>query len=254
MTDSPLLPVLAVLLVALPLVATPAGAVSATANGTPDGARVGENVSATVVLDDLYTEAPTAWRLHADTELRNVTWTVTAAGLDGSTLATRSFRGRSFDTPVRAAQNVSELTVRVRGTAPPVENFTYQPREEFALAALARGRNGSRVAIADWSAAHYTPESRSARRTLNATQAAVAEDGSDDLEERFGFAVMAYRNESFGLSNAIASDVKTTAERPDYPVAFLSGLFLGAIAVGLGAAGLRSYRERAHDGGQWSDR
>lgn len=40
------------------LVPAPAMGVSATANDIPNGVQVGENVSATVTLTDLYTEAP----------------------------------------------------------------------------------------------------------------------------------------------------------------------------------------------------
>lgn len=234
----------------------PVAAVSATAEDASKGAQVGENVSATFTLTDLYTGAPKAWQLRGATELENVTWTVTAYGLDDRQLATRSFSGSSFRTPVRAAENVSRLEVSVTGTAPAVENFTYRPREQFALASLARERNGtSRTVIKNWSAHHYTKESRSARRTLHAARTAVEKEGDDELTEQMGFAVSAYRNENFALATDIATDAKETAERPDYPVELLSGLFLGGIVVALGTAGVRSYRTRRHeDDRRWRDR
>ena len=236
-------------------VPAPAAAVEATANDTPRAAEVGGNVSATFSLTDLYTAAPKTWRLRATTELDNVTWTVTAYGLDDRELATRSFTGRSLRTPVRASQNVSRLEVRVTGTAPPVENFTYRPREQFTLASLSRERNGnSRALIKNWSAGHYTAESRSARRTLQAARTAVQEDGNDELTEQVGFAVSAYRNENFELANAIATDAKQNAEETEYPIGLLSGLFLGGIVVALGTAGIRSYRDRRRDDRHWSDR
>lgn len=243
------------LVVVSTLVPAPAMAVSATANDTPNGVQVGENVSATFTLTDLYTGAPKSWRLRATTGLDNATWTVTAYALDDSELASRSFRGQSFRTPVRAAQNVSRITVTVRGTAPPVTNFTYRPRERFTLASLSRAHNGSETVIRNWSTRHYTRESRSARRTINATRTAIREDGGDEeLEEQLGFAISAYRNGNFELARAIATDAKNAAEGSEYPVMLLSGLFLGGIVVALGTAGIRSYRERTREDDPWRDR
>lgn len=242
------------LLVASVLVPAPAAGVSATANETPNTTQVGGNVSATFVLTDLYTAAPNAWRLHTATALENATWTVTAYGLDDRALATRSFDGPGLRTPVRAARNVSRIEVTVRGTVPAVRNFTYRPREQFTLAALARTNNGSQTSIRNWSVAHYTSESRSARRTLDAARTAIAENSSDgELEEQLGFAISAYRNGNFELATAIANDARYAANRPDYPVELLSGMFLGGIVVALGAAGFQSYRTREEDD-PWRDR
>ena len=245
---------LLVTLLAATALAPPAAGVSATANETPNTTRVGENVSATFVLDDLYTGAPNAWQLHTATALENTTWTVTAYGLDDRALATRSFDGSALRTPVRASQNVSRIEVTVSGTVPAVGNFTYRPREQFTLAAFGRSNNGSQTSIRNWSAAHYTPESRSARRTLDATRTAIAENSSDDeLEEQLGFAISAYRNGNFELATDIATDARTAANQPDYPVELLSGMFLGAVVTALGAAGFQSYRTREEDD-PWRDR
>ncbi|HET7322907.1 MAG TPA: hypothetical protein VFJ06_01095 [Halococcus sp.] len=244
------------LLVATALVPTAATAISATANDAPETAQVGENVSATFTLSDLYTKAPTAWRLHGTTELKSATWTVTGYGLDGSQLTTRSFDGRSFRTPVRASQNVSRLEITVTGTVPKIENFTYPAKERFTLATLARTHKQTpRTRIKNWSVHHYTAASRSARRKLNASHHAVTEDdGNGELEEQVEFAVSAYRHGNFDLATAIADDAKDAAEQPDYPVGLLSGLFLGGIVVALGSAGLRSYRTRTHEDDPWRDR
>ncbi len=246
---------LVTLFAASALVPAPAMAVSASADGVPDGVRVGENVSATFTLTDLYTKAPNAWRLRATTALENASWIVTAYALDDSELASRSFRGQSFRTSVRAVRNVSRITVTVRGTAPAVENFTYRPRERFTLASLSRAHDGTSRLIKNWSVRHYTQESRSAWRTINATRTAVAENGSnDELEEQVGFAISAYRHGNFELATAIAADAKNATEDSEYPVMLLSGLFLGGIVVALGTAGIRSYRERARDDDPWRDR
>ena len=244
------------LLLASAVAPAPASAVEATANDTPRAAAVGENVTATFGVSDLYTSAPKTWRLRATTELENVTWTVTAYGLDDRQLARRSFTGPVLRTPVRASQNVSRLEVSVTGTAPTVTNYTYRPRERFTLASLSRERNGtSRATIRNWSANHYTTESRSARRTLRAARTAVQEDGDDELAEQLGFAVAAYRNGNFELANAIAADAREAAEKPEYPIGLLSGLFLGGVVVALGTAGIRSYRDRRReDDRRWPDR
>lgn len=237
-------------------VPTPAAAVEATSNETTENAQVGENVSATFTVSDLYTGAPKTWRLNGTTELDNVTWTVRAYGLDDRQLDARSFDGSTFRTPVRASQNVSKLEVTVTGTAPTVENYTYRPREEFALASFTRQNNGTtREIIKNWTTRHYTRESRGARRNINDARAAIEDDGGDEeLEEQLQFAISAYRNENFELAIDIADDAEKAAEEPNIPVGLLSGLFLGGIAVALGTAGLRSYRTRRQDDRDWRDR
>lgn len=247
---------LVALLAVTVLVPAPTMAISATTNSTPDAAQVGENVSATLVLTNLYTEAPKAWRLHATTELERATWSVTAYGLDGNELASRSFDGSSFSTPVRAGRDISRIELTVTGTAPMVRNFTYRPKERFVLASFSRtGNQTTPTIIRTWSIHHYTTASRSARQKINATQAAIAEDGgSDELEEQVEFAITAYRHGNFDLAIAIADDAKDTAEDPDYPVGLLSGLFLGGIVVALGTAGIRSYRMRRREDDPWANR
>lgn len=241
-------------LVAVAALATPGAAVSATANQSPNATQIGENVTASYVLTDLYTDAPTAWRLNASTGLDRATWVVTARGLDHRVLATRRGRGSSVTIPVRAARNVSEITVSVTGTAPAVANFTYPARERYQVVSFAREDNGSSVAIDDWRAAHYTRASQAARTTLNASRAAIRDNGSDgELEEQFRFAVTAYRAGEFDLAGSIAADARQDAGRADYPVGMISGLFLGGIVAVLGGAGVRTYRSRS-DEDSWRDR
>lgn len=233
----------------------PAAAISATTNSTPDAAEVGENVSATFTLTELSTEAPKSWQLHATTELDSATWTVTAYGPNSSKLATRSFESESMSVPVRAAQNVSKIKLAVSGTVPMVRNFSYKPKERFVLASLSRGQGPTPTLIETWMVHHYTPASQAAREKINATQAAIADDGgNDELEEQVKFAIAAYRNGSFALATDIAEDAKDAAEEEHYPVGLLSGLFLGGIVVALGGAGLRSYRARNRENNPWQDR
>lgn len=241
-------------LVAVAALATPGAAVSASATQSPNATQVGENVTASYVLTDLYTDAPTEWRLNATTGLDNATWTVTAAGLDHRVLATRQGRGPSITVPVRAARNVSEVTVSVTGTAPSVANFTYPARERYRLVSFAREGGNSSGTIDDWRAAHYTRSSQSARTTLNASRAAIRDNGSDaELEEQFGFAVTAYRAGEFDLATSIAADARQDAGRANYPIGMISGLFLGGIVVVLGGAGVRTYRKRS-EADSWRDR
>lgn len=233
----------------------PAVAISATANSTPAGAQVGENVSATFTLTELSTEAPRSWQLHATTELDSASWTVTAYGPNGSERATRSFDSESVSVPVRATQNISKIKFAVSGTVPMISNFTYKPKERFVLASFSRGQGPTPTLIETWSVHHYTPASHAARQKINATQVAIGDGGSnDELEEQVKFAIAAYRNGSFELAIAIAEDAQDTAEEEHYPVALLSGLVLGGIIMALGSAGLRSYRARNRENDPWQNR
>ncbi|SEO26046.1 hypothetical protein SAMN04487948_101393 [Halogranum amylolyticum] len=119
-------------LVLLTTVAAPAAAVSVAESDVPDEAEVGSQVSATVTLDELYKDPQLeAWTLQGETELTDVTWTVTSYDQTGSKLDQQSADGQNASVDVAAADDVSEVRVKVTGTVPEVENYSYDPAQQF---------------------------------------------------------------------------------------------------------------------------
>ncbi|PSP87829.1 hypothetical protein BRC90_09325 [Halobacteriales archaeon QS_4_69_34] len=247
--------------------AAPAGAFEVEAEGVPAATPVGEDVSATFALDDLYTDAPEAWRLRATTELENVTWTVRAYGLAGEQLAVRSFDSSSFEMSVRADNDIASIDVAVEGTAPQVANFSYDPPQAFTLARFVRLREGgASVELNRTTVRHYTAESKRTRAVLDDARPPVGEmeggedDGESERAEQFGFAVSAYEHENFANARAIAGDLAAEERDGDRSIAVGSiaartgqivTLVLGVLVVLLGAGWLRSRRTGS---GRGSDR
>jgi hypothetical protein len=252
-------------LVLLASLAAPAGAFEVEAEGVPAATPVGEDVSATFALDDLYTDAPEAWRLRATTELENVTWTVRAYGLAGEQLAVRSFDSSSFEMSVRADNDIASVDVAVEGTAPQVANFSYDPPQAFTLARFVRLREGgASVELNRTTVRHYTAESKRTRAVLDDARPPVGEmesgddeaegddtDGDSERAEQFGFAVSAYEHENFANARAIAGDLATEERDGDRSISVGSiaartgqivTLVLGVLVVLLGAGWLRSRR------------
>ena len=210
--------VFAVLLV-LTLVAAPAAAVSASDERVPEEAEVGAKVEATVTLDQLYKSPQLEqWTLAGETELTGVTWTVTYYDQTGSKVNQQSFDGQSFSgAQVTASEGISEVAVRVTGTVPEVDEYTYRPAPTFTVVNLTQARQGgSSNEVGSWSARHYTAESQGARDAIAAAQTAIDDAGGANTaaaEKSLGNAINAYEGENpdFELATTLANEAEQKA-------------------------------------------
>lgn len=217
--SSALLAVLAVV-AALTAAATPAAAVAVGSEDVPEEAQVGAKVDATVTLDELYREPQLEqWTLTGETELTDVTWTVTYYDQTGAKVNQRSFDGQSFDgADIAASEGVSEVEVRVTGTAPAVEEYTYDPAPTFAVMNLTQAREGgSSNDVGSWSARHYTEESTAARDAIDSARDAIdAAGGADtgEAETSLNNAIDAYEGENpdFELATNLANEAESKAD------------------------------------------
>jgi hypothetical protein len=203
---------IAVLLVLVAtLAAGPALAVSPSDEGVPGEAQVGSEVTATFTFTDLYTDYE-SWTLHGETNLTGVTWTVRTLDQAGNQVSQQSFDGGSFDADVALEDDVAEVVVRVTGTAPEVDSFSYDPRQQFTLAAFDLVREGGTSRdIETWSVAHYTEASQAARDDIDAAETAVDDAGGaggDDLDR----AIQAYEAGNFELASSLAADAESAAQ------------------------------------------
>lgn len=236
---------LAVLLVGALALAPAAGAVDASAEGVPDSAEVGSEVTATFTLTDLYGDG-TSFTLQGETELNDVAWTVERVRLDGSSTR-ENFGGQSFQTAISSENDVERVVVTVRGTVPQVAQFSYDPHQSFTLARLTQvtGENPQPVAE-PWTVEHYTEDSRNARQAIDSAQAAVEETGAGerDLQQ----AVSAYENRNFANAVSNAEDAEAAADRArrSARTTRLVLIAVGAVAV-VGLLGFAYYRTRGDD-------
>jgi hypothetical protein len=211
------------LLLALVLVASlaaPAAAVSVAETDVPAEAEVGTQVEATVTLTELYRN-PTLeqWELRGETELRDVTWSISYVDQTGATVDREEFDGQNFtSSTISADDGTAEVRVRVTGTAPPVDSFSYDPEQTFVVASLTQAREGGNAnAIDTWESHHFTAESDRARDALDEAAAGIeTAEGSGagvaEAENTFAQAVDAYESENFDLTVELANEAASQAD------------------------------------------
>ena len=231
--------------------AAPAVAVSVGERDVPETAEVGEEVTATLTLTELYEEYD-SWQLAGSTALENVTWTVTSYDQAGNQMSQASYDGQSFNgSAVSIQDGTDEVRVRVTGTVPTVEEFRYDPQAEFRLIALRQVRQGGDSnEIAAVNATHYTADSREAREALDSAASTIDAAGSPtEAGETFDSAVNAY--EAGNFDNAVtlaeragreANQASSTRQRNQYLMYGGVGLFAVAVLVG-GVLYWRSQRD-----------
>lgn len=243
-------------LLAVPLV----GAVTTTVEELPSEAEVGAQTNATVMLTDLYRNPNLeAWTLRGETELTDVTWTLTLFDQGGNQITTRSYDGQTFEhTGIELEQDVSEVAVKVTGTVPSVTAYSYSPPQSFSMMNLTQTRpGGTSSAIGSWSAHHFTQESRAAREAIdqaNATIDSARADGAntDSAEGTLQDAIEAYETRSFNLATSLAEEAASEAESSQQNTQFNRWLLYGSAAVILigavvGAVYWYQNREESYD-------
>lgn len=212
------------LVVLLVAAAAPATAIDATAKGVPGETAVGDEVTSTfTVTEPFMNPSLEQWSLSGETELTNVTWTVTLFDQTGAKVGQQSYDGANFTHGnISADSGVSEIEVRVVGTTPSIEEYTYQPEEEFVVATLRQVREGgTENEIGSWSAHHYTtgtaaePGSKDARDAIESAQAAIDDANADtsEAEEVLGNAISAYEAGNFGNAVDLAQQAENNAEQ-----------------------------------------
>jgi hypothetical protein len=207
---------LAVTLALVAAAAAPAAAVSVSADGVPASAEVDSKVTATFTVTDLYTDYD-QWTLHGETNLTQVTWTVTTYDQTGAKINQESFAGGSFNYTVAAADDVNKVEVEVTGTVPEVANWTYQPAESVLVASLDQTREGGTATSLDtYTTRPYTTASQSARDAIASAETAIddaADAGADttEAEELLGSAISAYDAGNFDNAERLAGQAEEKA-------------------------------------------
>jgi hypothetical protein len=240
-------------LLVLSVVAAPAAAVSVANEDVPTEAQVGEKVTATVTLDELYKNPQLeSWTLAGGTELTNVTWTVTYYDQTGAKVGQESFDGQNFSgADVSADGGTSEVEVSVTGTVPRVDDYSYDPAQSFTVIELTQTREGgSSNDIDSWTAYHFTSESDSAREALDTAQAAIqgaSGTNTQEAEQSFANAVDAYEGGEFELATTLANEAQNKAEsaqQSSQTQQLLIYAVVGLLVVGLLVGGVLYWRSQ----------
>jgi hypothetical protein len=193
---------------------TATGAVSAltiSADGVPSESAVGEEVSVTYTIEDPFDETG-QWTLEGETELTNVSWTVTVLRA-GSRVNQNTYGTQSFAQGLDITNNGDEITVELAGTTPEVSNYTYEPEEEYTVASLNRVAGNNEDEIRNDSAHHYTDQSREARTAIEDAQSAIdAAGGHNNAESLVDSAISSYETGNFQNAIDLATQAANDAD------------------------------------------
>jgi len=235
--------------------AAPAAAVSVAEEQVPSEAKSGSEVTATFTVTDLYTDYE-EWTLNGTTELQSVTWTVTLYDQADNKIEQVDIDGQSFETGISVDDDVNKVDVKVRGTAPEVENYSYDPAQSFLLAEFNQVRQGgTNTKLDSWSVHHYTDESATARSAIEDAESAIQTAKSSgasvtDAENKLSDAVSAYEGENFELAGSLADETKneaTSAKKSSEQGQMLMFAGIGLVGLLVVGGGIFWYRSQQDD-------
>jgi flagellar basal body-associated protein FliL len=209
--------IVAVLGVAV-LFAGTAMAVTVADSEVPSESQVGNPVTASANLTDLYDEDD-QWTLAVQTDLQDPQWTVEYLNQTGDVIETVTQSGDQALTGPTVSPPVDEISISVTGETPGVESFDYGSDQTYLGLQVEKRTSGGDETIENWQVTHYTEASRSAKQALDAASEAIdaAEESGGDVTEAqsdFDSAVQAYNGENpnFDLAQQLATDARDAAE------------------------------------------
>lgn len=210
------------LLALLVAAAVPAAGVSVSDEGVPEEASLGEQVSGTFTLTELYTNQTDSWTLTGTTELQNVTWTVKLYNQADRQLGeTHESTGQSFSQDISVDDDVAKVVVTVTGTVPDSEsavNWSYDPAQSMTMVAFDGGQPGGATDPIDNATFQPTTQkSQEARSAIDAAKSAIesAESsgaGVSSAQDLLESAVNSYDNGNFQTAIDVASNAESQAE------------------------------------------
>lgn len=210
------------------LFAGAAAAVESTPEELSDESEVDSEFEADFELTELFSEFE-EWTLRGETNVTDVTWTVTQFDQADSQVRQASHDGQTFEEDIDIDDGTNRVEVRITGTTPEVENWSYDPPETFTAANFTLTRaGGTERAIDSYAAHHYTEESKEARNALDSARDAVEASGDSDAESTFEDAVAFYNAGEFESATNTAERAEDQATQA---ATMRSALLVGAAAV-----------------------
>lgn len=222
----------------------PAAAVKSSTGDLPEEAEVGTDVEATFEFTQLFDEFE-QWTLQGETELQSVTWTVRQYDQAGNQVSQTSADGQQLSAQVDIEDGTSRIEVRVTGTAPPIENYSYDPPQRFVFANFTQARSGGTAQPIDgYQVHHYTAESKEARNAIDSASEAVNASSSDEGEAFLQSAISSYENENFQNAKESAKNAEDAASQDRLLMMGAIGVVALIVLVVLVGGGYRYYKSR----------
>jgi hypothetical protein len=209
------------LVVVVVLAAVAPGVAALSVDGdSPDATEAGENIDKTVTITNLHQDPEVStWTLETGTELESPQWTITYLDQAGDEIKKTSGEGANVTSDELSTENnIAALEVRVRGTVPEPESFTYPEEETVTVMSLVQApENGVTSEFTTIEVHAFTEESKTARENLDAARNAIDtadEQGADVSDENstFDSAVSSYENGNLENANRLAQQAKDNAE------------------------------------------
>jgi hypothetical protein len=195
----------------------------------PEESEVGADFEATFEITELFDEYE-SWTLVSETELENATWTIREYDQAGGEISREDLDGQNVTTQVNIDDGTASIEIRVTGTTPAIEQFSYQPSDRFVAAAFDLEREGgTRDEIAVHESHHYTEDSKTAREAIDSAAEAVNDSGSSDAQSSLDSAISAY--ESGNFENAINNAERAENEASESQTTRNALLGAGAVVV-----------------------
>ncbi|TKR28073.1 hypothetical protein [Natronomonas salsuginis] len=211
------------------LFAGPAAAVQSEPTDLPEESEVGSDFEATFEVTELFDEFE-RWTLVSSTELENATWTIRQYNQADDELSREDIDGQNATQSVDIDDGTARIEVRVTGTTPEIENFSYDPPDRFTAAAFTLEREGGTEQPVDsHESHHFTQESDDARNAIDNARDAVEGSGSDEAQSSLDSSISAY--ESGNFENAINNAERAQGEASQSQLVRNALLGLGAVIV-----------------------
>jgi hypothetical protein len=229
------------------LLAAPVAAVDSDATEIPEESAEGEQIEATIEVTNLYDEFE-SWTLRGDTNLTGVTWTVVQFDQSDTQIDQTQVDGTTVETAVDIEDGTDRIEVRVTGTTPKIENYTYEPPQRFTAVDLTQVRSGgTQRDIDSYEIHHFTEKSKQAREAIDGASEAVENSGSEQAQSSLQAAISAHENENFENAITLAERAEDEASQRDL---LTTVLLFGGAAVGVllvAGVGFRVYQSRQQD-------
>ncbi|MDG5777361.1 hypothetical protein VB773_02985 [Haloarculaceae archaeon H-GB2-1] len=188
-----------------------AAAISVDAESMPDESQVGDDVTAELVVSDPFTDTD-EWTLHGETALDDVSWTITVLD-QGEEVSETNYGEQSFNQTLSRSGGGDEVVIELKGTAPEVDNYSYDPAQTYTLATLAKIQGSNTEELETWNVHYYTEESRESRQAIDSAGAAIeAAGGNQEAEQLYQNAISAYEGENFGNAKDLANQAESKAQ------------------------------------------
>lgn len=196
-------------------VAPAAAAVPSVDGSAPETKEVGTTVDRTYTLTNLFEEY-NEWTLSGETDLSQVTWTVTVFDNAGQQIAQRTYNNATFEHSLQSSSGAVEVEVRLEATVPdvPESMWSYDPPQQYTAAEFAQTQQGgASTTLTSYATRPYTEKSEAARTQIEEAQGTIDDAGGvSSAQASLDNAISAYENENFDLALELANEAESKAE------------------------------------------